>query len=77
MHNRLHLVTFRMKVLQNGRLVRFSKRADCWCELAGATITKMATILGVPIAGVPRDMTAYTNHGKTTSAEMNSGRKPK
>jgi hypothetical protein len=34
-------------------------------------------ILGVPRAAVSRVMTAYTNHGKTTSAERNSGWKPK
>jgi len=28
---RLCLVTVRTKVLQNGRLVRFSKTTDCWC----------------------------------------------
>jgi hypothetical protein len=28
-HYRLCLVTVRMKVLQNGRRVRFSKRTDC------------------------------------------------
>jgi len=31
MHYRLYLVTVCMKVLQNGRLLRFSKRTDCWC----------------------------------------------
>jgi len=30
-HYRLCLVTVRMKVLQNGRLVRFSNTTDCWC----------------------------------------------
>jgi len=29
MHYRLYLVTVCMKVLQNGRLLRFSKRSDC------------------------------------------------
>jgi len=77
MHDRLCLVTVRMKVLQNGKLVRFSKRTDCWCELAGASVTKTATTLGVPRAAVSRVMTAYTNLGKTSSAERNSGQKPK
>jgi hypothetical protein len=31
MHYRMCLVTAGMKVLQNVTLVRYSKRADCWC----------------------------------------------
>jgi len=31
MNYTLCLVTFLLKVLQNGRLVRFSKRTNCWC----------------------------------------------
>ena len=77
MHDRLCLVTVHMKVLQNGRLVRFSKRTDFWCEFAGESVTKTATTLGVPRAAVSRVVTAYTNHGKTLSAERNSGLKPK
>ena len=34
MHYRLYLVTVCMKVLQNGRLLRFSKRSDCWCTFS-------------------------------------------
>jgi len=34
MHDRLYLVTVCMKVLQNGRLLRFSKRSDCWCTFS-------------------------------------------
>ena len=33
LHYRLYLVTVCMKVLQNGRLLRFSKRPDCWCKI--------------------------------------------
>jgi len=34
--NALHivLVTVRMEALQNGRLVRFAKRTDCWCAFS-------------------------------------------
>jgi predicted transcriptional regulator len=71
MHYRLCIVTVRMKVLQNGRLVRFSER------LAGASVTKRATLLGVSTAAVSIVMTAYTNHRKTSSATKTSGRKPK
>jgi transposase len=42
---------------------------------AGASVTKTATLLGVPRATVYKVMSAYTNHGKTTSAKRNSGRK--
>jgi hypothetical protein len=34
MHYRLCLVTVCMRVLQNGRLVRFSKRTDFWCAFS-------------------------------------------
>jgi len=34
MHYRLYLVTVCMKVLQNGRLIRCSKRSDCWCTFS-------------------------------------------
>jgi len=28
------LITVRMKVLQNWRLVKFPKRTDCWCAFS-------------------------------------------
>jgi NADH:ubiquinone oxidoreductase subunit E len=43
----------------------------CAC-LAGASVTKTATLLGVSNAPVAEVMTAYTNHGKTSSAKRNS-----
>ena len=33
-HYRLCLVTIRTKVLQNGGLVRFSKKTNCWCTFS-------------------------------------------
>jgi predicted transcriptional regulator len=45
--------------------------------LAGASVTKMATLLGVSTAAVSTVMMAYTNHGKTSSAKRNSCWKPK
>ena len=33
-HYRLYLVTVSMEVLQNGRLLRFSKRSHCWCTFS-------------------------------------------
>jgi hypothetical protein len=38
--------------------------------LAGASVTKTATLLGIL-----KVMWAYTSHGKTTSAKRNSGQK--
>jgi hypothetical protein len=44
-------------------------------RLAGASVTKTATSLGVLRATVSKVMSAYTNHGKTTSAKRHSGQK--
>jgi IS30 family transposase len=41
-------------------------------HLAGASVTKTATLLGVSRATVSKVMLAYTNHGKTTSANRNN-----
>ena len=77
MHYRLCLVTVCVKILQNGTLLRFSKRTDSCAHLAVASVTKMATLLGVSIAAVSKVMTTYTNHGRTPSARRNSCQKPK
>jgi len=66
-----------MKVLQNGRLVRFSKRPDFCVHLVRAFAIKMATLVGISRAAVSKVMMAYTNHGETPSAKMNSDQKPK
>jgi len=42
-------------------------------RLAGASVTKLATLLDVSRAEVSKIMTAYTNHGKTSSVKWNSG----
>jgi transposase len=44
--------------------------------LAGASVIKTATSLGVPRAAVSKVMMAYTNHGKTSLAKKNRGRNP-
>jgi len=66
-----------MKVLQNGRLIRFSKKTDCLCTFSWSICDQNSHLLGVPRAAVSKVTTAYTNHGKTSSAERNSGQKPK
>ena len=41
--------------------------------LAGASVTKMATLLGVSRAAVSEVLMAYTNHRKTSAANSSSG----
>jgi hypothetical protein len=43
--------------------------------LAGTSVTKTATLLGVSRTTVTKMKSAYTNHGKTASAKRNSGQK--
>jgi hypothetical protein len=67
-----------MNVLQNGRLVRFSKRTGSWCTFSWSVCNYNGHfILGVSSAAVVEVMTTYTDNGKTSSAEGNSGRKSK
>jgi len=42
-------------------------------HLAGASGTKMTTLLGVSRTAVSKVMIAYTNNGKTSSVKRNSG----
>jgi transposase len=46
-------------------------------HLAGASVSKTATLLGVCRAAVPKIKTTYANNGRTSSPERNSGQKPK
>ena len=43
-------------------------------RLAGSSVTKMVTLLGVSIAAVFNVMTAYTNRGKTSPTARTCGR---
>jgi hypothetical protein len=57
----------------NGRHVRFWKMADCCFAFNWSICGKPSTLLGVSRATVSKVMSAYTNHGKTSSAKWNSG----
>ena len=74
MHDRLCFVTFHMNVLQYARLLRFSKRTECLCMFSWRICNPL---LGESRAAVSKVMMAYTNNGKTSSADRNSGQKPK
>jgi transposase len=58
-----------------GDLCDFERGQNAVARLAGAYMTKTATLLGVSIPTVSKVMSAYTYHEKTTSAKRNSGRK--
>jgi predicted transcriptional regulator len=58
-----------------GGLSDFQRGWTVCARLAGASATKKATLLGVSGAAVPKVMTTYRNHAKTSSAKRNSGRK--
>jgi predicted transcriptional regulator len=58
-----------------GNLSDFESGQIVGTRLPGASVTECATLLGASRATVSKVMSAYTNHGKTTSAKRNSGRK--
>ena len=62
--------------MKNGRLSNCQTRQIFGARFAEVCVTETA-LLGVSRAVVLKVVTAYTNHGKTSSAEGNSGRKPK
>jgi predicted transcriptional regulator len=54
-----------------GGLSNFETGQIVSARLAGVSVTKTATLLGVSRATVSTVMSAYTNHGKTTLAKRN------
>jgi transposase len=60
-----------------GDLSDFQRGQIVGAWLAGAFVTKAATLLGVYRAAVYKVLTTYTHHGRTSSAKRNSGQKPK
>ena len=59
-----------------GDLSDFQREQIVGVCLAGASVTKTATLLGVSRETFYKVMTKYTHHGRTSSAKRNSGRKP-
>jgi len=55
----------------------FQKGRMVVARLTGASLIKTASFFGVSSAAVSKVMMAYTNHGETSPAKRNSGRKPK
>jgi predicted transcriptional regulator len=60
-----------------GDLSDFQRGQIVGARSAGASVTKMATLLGVSRAAVYKVMTKYIHHGKTSSAKGYSVQKPK
>jgi hypothetical protein len=58
-----------------GDLSDFERGQIIGARLAGASVTKTATLLGLLRATVSKVMSAYMNHGKTISVKWNSGQK--
>jgi transposase len=58
-----------------GDLSEFERGQVVGARLAGESVTKIDTLLGVSRATVSEVMSAYTDHGKTESAKRNSGQK--
>jgi hypothetical protein len=58
-----------------GDLSNFEREQIVGASLAGTSVTKTATLLGLSSIRASKLMLAHTNHGKTTSAKRNSGQK--
>jgi transposase len=58
-----------------GDLSDFERGEKVGARLAGASVPKSATLVGVSRATISKAMSAYTNHEKTTLAKRNDGRK--
>jgi IS30 family transposase len=60
-----------------GDLSNFERGKIVGVHLAGASVTKTATLLGALRVTISKVMLTYTNHGKTSSVKSNSGQKSK
>jgi transposase len=68
-------VTVSAKESEMGDMSDFETGQTVGTRFAGASVTKTATLSSVSRATVSEVMSAYTDHGNTTSAKRNSGRK--
>jgi len=55
-----------------GNLSHFQRGQIVGVHLAGVSVTRTGTLLGVTRAAVSKVMTAYTNHGKMSTAMRNN-----
>jgi len=77
-HFRLYLVNSSYERIAKWETYQiFQRRQIVGACSAVASVTKMATVSGVPRAPVSKVLTAYTDHGKTSLTKGNSGQKPK
>jgi len=60
-----------------GEFSDFQRGQIFGAHLAGASVTKTATLLRVSRAAVSKVMMTHTHHGKISSAKRNNGRKQK
>jgi hypothetical protein len=66
-----------MKVLQNGRVLRFSKRTDCWCVCSWSICNQNTHYITCIQNSSFQGEDDITNHGRTSTAKRNNGWKPK
>jgi hypothetical protein len=64
-----------VKRSENGDLSDFERGQIIGAHLAGASVTKTATLLGISRVTVSEVTLACTNYGKMTSAKRSSRRK--
>ena len=76
-HYRLYLVTVCMKVLQNGRVFRFSKRTDCGCTFSWSTCSQNGHFIRCIQSSNFQGYGDIYKSWEDISTKMNSGRKPK
>ena len=66
------------KVLQTGRLIRFSKRTECWCPFSWSICNQNGhSVRSIQSSIFQGYGDIHTRHGKTSSAKRNSSQKPK
>ena len=75
-HYRLCLVTVCMKVLTNGRLLRFSKRTDCWCAFSCSICNQNSHFIRCIQSSSFQGCGDIHKSWEDSSAKRNSGRKP-